>query len=430
MNKTLPQLTIKIVVLTFLTGFNANAQLIPNPDFESSTSCPSQHSRFINNVSNWLVSLGGFAGSPDYFKTCGFQMTDKIVAQSGSGFAGVYMELNNTFTDYKEYFTSQLSAPLQAGVTYTFTFYTAHIHGASPASFPTPGNFIYEDLPDAEQGFIGLVFSTVAPAAANTVGNTSPRYNSIKNDFGSGRSLIPKSNTAVYGSASRNAWVMVTLQYTAVGGEQFMTVGQFRPGGTSLAAGHGAYYVFDNFSATSTLPVTLENFTATKKGNAVLLNWATVSEQNNLGFEVERSASGKEWSFVTSVKSKALNGNSHAKLEYNYTDHSPFNGINFYRLKQTDLDGKSEYSNVKQLTIDAEKLSFYPNPVSSELFVSGLKQLTGLQLFNVHGQFIRAVPVRSASSMKIDMSGLPAGTYILKTIGNGGESETYKINKK
>ena len=430
MYKNLPQLTLMIAVFVFLTGTNANAQLIANPDFESSTSCPSQHSRFINNVTNWVVSLGSFAGSPDYFKTCGFQMTDKIVAQSGTGFAGAYVELNSTFTDYKEYFTSSLSGPLQAGVTYTFTFYTAHVYGASPASFPPPGNFNYEDLPDDEQGYIGLVFSTAAPVAANTVGNTSPRYNSIRNDFGSGRVLIPKSNTNVYGAASRNTWVMVTLQYTAVGGEQFMTVGQFRPGGTSLPAGSGSYYVFDNFSATSTLPVTLQNFTASKKGNAVLLDWATVSEQNNRGFEVERSANGKEWNFAASIKSKAVNGNSNAKLEYSYIDHSPFIGNNFYRLKQTDLDGKYEYSNVRQLRIDAGKLSFHPNPADGELFVSGLKQITGLQLFNVHGQFIKAVSVQSGGTMKVDMSGLPAGTYILKTISNGGESASYKIFKK
>lgn len=333
MYKTLSHLSLKIAVLTFFSGIKANAQ-IANGDFELFTTCPAQHSRFIGNVSNWVASLGNFAGTPDYFNVCGFKMPEKIVAQNGSGYAGAYMEMNNTFTDFKEYFTSQLTGPLQAGVTYTFSFYTAHIYGASPTSFPPPGNYNYDDLPDADQGFIGLVFSTAAPVAANTVGNVSPRYNSIRNDFGSGRVLIPKSNTNVYGAASRNTWVMVTLQYTAVGGEQFMTVGQFRPGPTSLPAGSGAYYVFDNFSVTSTLPVTFQNFTATKKDNAILLDWSTGSEQNNRCFEVQRSINGKEWSLLSSIKSKAVNGNSHSKLEYSYVDDMPVNGNNFYRLKQ------------------------------------------------------------------------------------------------
>ena len=429
MHKTLSHLSLKITLLTFFSGIKANAQ-IANGDFELFTTCPAQHSRFIGNVSNWVASLGNFAGTPDYFNVCGFKMPEKIVAQNGSGFAGVYMELNNTFTDYKEYFTSQLTSSLQAGVTYTFTFYTAHIYGASPTSFPPPGNFNYDDLPDADQGFIGLVFSTAAPVAANTVGNLSPRYNSIRNDFGSGRVLIPKSNTNVYGAASRNTWVMVTLQYTAVGGEQFMTVGQFRPGATSLPAGSGAYYVFDNFSVTSTLPVTFQNFTATKKDNAILLDWATGSEQNNRGFEVQRSSNGKEWSFLSSIKSKAVNGNSHSKLEYSYVDDMPVNGNNFYRLKQTDLDGRSEYSSVKQLTFDAVKLTYYPNPVESALFVTGLKQIATLQLFNAHGHLVRTMPAHSQSSKLVDMTGLPSGTYILKATGNGGESTNYKIMRK
>ncbi|MGN6420656.1 MAG: T9SS type A sorting domain-containing protein [Pseudobacter sp.] len=429
MNITLSTLTLKVAVLTIVAGIKTNAQ-IANPDFESYATCPAQHSRFASNVSNWVASLGSLAGTPDYFNTCGYKMPDKIVAQSGDGFAGGYAELNNTFTDYKEYFTSQLTSPLQAGVTYTFSFYTAHIHGASPASFPPPGNFIYDDLPDPDQGFLGLVFSTAAPAAANTVGNLSPRYNSIRNDFGSGRVLIPKTNTSVYGAASRNTWVMVTLQYTAVGGEQFMTVGQFRPGATSLPAGHGAYYVFDNFSVTSTLPVTLQHFTAERKGNAVLLNWTTASEQNNQGFDVERSVNGKDWSLIGSIKSKAVYGNSQQKLEYLYVDNVPASGINFYRLKQTDLDGRFEYSNMRQLTIDAVKLVFYPNPADATLFVSGLRQVSSLQLFNANGQLIKTVSVQAAGSKLVDMSGLPSGSYILKVVGNSGQSTSYKLFRK
>ena len=249
---------IKIKILSFFTlmSVGVSAQSIPNPDLELYTTCPSQQSRFISNVQEWSSSLGSLAGTPDYFNSCGaFNLSSystPILPQSGNAFAGVYAEFNNSFTDYKEYFTTQLSTPLVSGITYSFSFYTNHLYGAAPSSF-TPSGIILTDLPAAEQGYLGLVFSTAPPALTNT-GNGSgghPRYNSIRNDFGIGRALIPNTNTSVYGTASRNNWVQVTLNYTAVGGEQYMTVGQFRPGGTSLAASNGAYYLFDNFSVTA-----------------------------------------------------------------------------------------------------------------------------------------------------------------------------------
>lgn len=246
-------------LLTLMSGGIIFAQSIQNPDLELYTTCPTQQSRFINNVQNWLASLGTTAGTPDYYNSCGVfnlaSYSTPIQPQSGAGFAGIYAEFNNTsFTDYKEYFTTQFSTPLVNGVTYSFSFYTNHLYGAAPANF-TPTGITLDDLPDAEQGYLGLVFSTAAPVGANT-GNGSggnPRYNSIRNDFGIGRALIPKTNTNVYGAVSRNNWVKVILNYTAVGGEQFMTIGQFRPGGTNLAASRGAYYLFDNFSVVTAI---------------------------------------------------------------------------------------------------------------------------------------------------------------------------------
>ncbi|MCX8525247.1 hypothetical protein OF897_15105 [Chryseobacterium formosus] len=247
---------INILSLLTLMSVGVSAQSIPNPDIELYTTCPTQQSRFAGNVQSWVSSLGAMAGTPDYYNSCGvFNLSSyptPILPQSGVGFAGIYAEFNSTFTDYKEYFTAQFSTPLVSGTTYSFSFYTNHLYGAAPTSF-TPAGVNLTDLPAAEQGYLGLVFSAAVPAATNTGngGGGNPRYNSIRNDFGIGRALIPNTNTDVYGAVSRNNWVKVTLSYTSVGGEQYMTVGQFRPGGTSLAASNGAYYLFDNFSVST-----------------------------------------------------------------------------------------------------------------------------------------------------------------------------------
>lgn len=245
-----------VVYTTLFAGFCVNAQnLAPNAGFETYTQLPTNPSQ-LQRATGWLNSLGATAGSPDYWNTLGTgNISSKIGPYIGNGYAGTYLEMYDSgtpgITDYKEYMTIQLSSPLQAGKTYRISFYTAHLYGTAPTtSFTFSSGITYDDLPSAEQGYLGIVFSAAAPIAANTVGNTSPRWTSLRNDFGVGRVLIPSTNTNVYGSASRNAWVKVDLLYTATGTEQYMTIGQLRPGATSLPDKVGAYYTYDEFSLT------------------------------------------------------------------------------------------------------------------------------------------------------------------------------------
>lgn len=249
-----------IAVIAIFTCFAVNAQnKISNSGYETYSSLPDNYGQ-LSRATGWVNPLGFTAGSPDYFNTLGsFHISDKIAPKSGKGYAGTFTELrssNINADDYKEYMTIPLSSTLVAGATYTLSFYTAHLYGTAPASFNQPAGINFYDLPAIEQGYLGAVFSTAAPVASNTVGNTSPRWTSIKNDFGVGRTLIPNTNTDVYGEPSRNAWVKVSLQYTAVGTEQYITIGQFRPGATTLSSDlNGVYYVYDSFSLT--VPVVL-----------------------------------------------------------------------------------------------------------------------------------------------------------------------------
>ncbi|UQB67580.1 DUF11 domain-containing protein [Epilithonimonas zeae] len=241
-----------------LIGCYIGAQNISNPDFENFSQCPNAQSQ-LTRATGWTQPTT--AGTPDYMNVCtptsGSSLTlspQTLTAQSGTGFVGGYAEVNNSpLNNYKEYLTNRLSSPLIAGITYSFSFYVAHMFGGSPSAFLPV--LTYVDLPASEQGFIGAVFSTTSPSNSNTVGGGS--FAPLLNSFGSGRVLIPASNTDVYGATSRNNWVKVTLQYTAVGGEEYMTVGQLRQGGaTTLANAQGVYYLYDNFSP-SLAPVTV-----------------------------------------------------------------------------------------------------------------------------------------------------------------------------
>ncbi len=113
------------------------------------------------------------------------------------------------------------------------------------------------------------------------------------------------------------------------------------------------------------LPAQIINFSAaitdTKK---VLVNWVTASESANAYFEVERSADGISFGSIGRVSGR---GNSAQPTAYNFTDGAPLGKINYYRLKQVDVDGRSKYSNIIPVKMEgssAHSLMISPNPVT------------------------------------------------------------------
>lgn len=111
----------------------------------------------------------------------------------------------------------------------------------------------------------------------------------------------------------------------------------------------------------TTLPISLLSFDATANQNQVNLSWATASEKNNDFFTIERTVDGIDFEEVGKV---AGQGNSSLKNEYTFSDTRPKNGISYYRLKQTDYNGESEYFEVKSVNIQKGDFvsNVYPNP--------------------------------------------------------------------
>ncbi|MDA3614801.1 DUF7933 domain-containing protein [Polluticaenibacter yanchengensis] len=245
--KQLYRIFLFTISLFFINTFQSLAQSISNPGFETYTYCPPYYSTYdfysVDYVTGWHTPT---AATSDYLNSCGFSHNSTVgAAQSGRGYLGAFLE--NYGIDYKEYATNQFSTSMIAGRTYIITFWVSHLYGTNLPSFPSGATYL--DLPASERGYLGLCFSTSAPTSSNA-GNSG--QGSIVNSFGSGRTLIPATNTTVYGSASRNTWQQVTLEYKATGGEQYMTVGQFRPGVSSIPYSSSyyqtVYYMYDNFS--------------------------------------------------------------------------------------------------------------------------------------------------------------------------------------
>ncbi|MDA9555813.1 hypothetical protein N9R54_06240, partial [Pelobium sp.] len=119
----------------------------------------------------------------------------------------------------------------------------------------------------------------------------------------------------------------------------------------------GSYRVTTNYAGISNfvdinvtatpLPIELVSFTAEKENNGVKLNWITASETNNDYFTIEKSKDGINFMLLTSEKSKK--SNSKIRQNYDFTDLNPSKGVNYYRLKQFDLDGKSKEIGIKAI---------------------------------------------------------------------------------
>jgi hypothetical protein len=155
------------------------------------------------------------------------------------------------------------------------------------------------------------------------------------------------------------------------------------------------------------LPVTLANFSGQIKGGNAYLEWQTVSESNNLGFDIERSFDGVSFKKIGFVSGQ---GTTTQKTDYNYSDVNIPASVNnnvHYRLRQVDADGKFEYSKVISLQISRiAKWFVYPNPVTDQSAIQLSLEKTArvqVQIVNSQGAIIST----------INKGLLDAGTYAI-----------------
>jgi len=133
------------------------------------------------------------------------------------------------------------------------------------------------------------------------------------------------------------------------------------------------YYTIGTLDAgPSPLPIELLHFNASLCDGKVCLNWVTLSEINNEKFEIEKSTDGINFSLVANISSKAINGNSSTRLEYDLIDNDLRNDILYYRLKQIDLDKTYSYSNIvfiNSFSKTTPEILIYLNPSSGDVLI-------------------------------------------------------------
>ncbi|RYE20461.1 MAG: T9SS type A sorting domain-containing protein, partial [Sphingobacteriales bacterium] len=162
------------------------------------------------------------------------------------------------------------------------------------------------------------------------------------------------------------------------------------------------------------LPVTLVSYSAKVEGSATKLEWSTSKEEDNDRFEIERSADGKNFSFIGSTKS---NSASSVKQNYFWYDRSPLNGNNYYRLLQIDSDGKPTELGVKHAAFTLTDLNalIYPNPAIKEVTVQFPLGTSNISVIDVNGKMIVEVNVSAtATQHRISVGTLPSGNYFVR----------------
>lgn len=168
-------------------------------------------------------------------------------------------------------------------------------------------------------------------------------------------------------------------------------------------------YARSNF--TTGLPVELTYFRGKTTKNGTLLTWQTASEENNDGFEVQRSTDGKEWQILDFVQG---NGTTLETQNYDYLDRNPLNGTAYYRLKQMDFDDAFEYSNIIEITLDAfanDLLTIYPTVVTDVLNIQGGSG--NVLIYNNLGQPVMSITDYNDQTT-LNLSSLPNGQYFLR----------------
>jgi hypothetical protein len=227
----------------------------------------------------------------------------------------------------------------------------------------------------------------------------------------------------------------IYLEPVAVGGPSLVTATIAWGDGIAPGSGSGPQTVgnspFNDNSATSVaLPVTLVSFNVVKEGSVAQLAWITTEETNSSHFEVQRSANGKNWARIGTVKS---NGESVVMRKYDYTDVKPLIGENLYRLRMVDIDGTFAYSRIRSLTFEGlnnplgEGISVYPNPTSDKIFLKDvdLTKVNAVSILDIDGRSVYSS--KAVSQDGINVRSLSTGMYVLNVKNMDGTSIRHKF---
>lgn len=191
----------------------------------------------------------------------------------------------------------------------------------------------------------------------------------------------------------------------------------------------------------SPMPVKLESFTSNVSGRNITLKWSTTYEENNYGFDVERTMAGENnanWSKVGFVKG---NGNTNNKSDYSFSDNKLNSGKYQYRIRQIDFNGNYEYFTLNS-SIDISlpgKFNLsqnYPNPFNPvtkiDYSIANTSNVS-IVLYDMSGKEVKTL-VKSEQSagyytIQLNAGDLSSGVYFYRMIASSNSNNVVFTKK-
>lgn len=262
-----------LLVLFLISEFIFSQNFVLNPSFEEHRHCPESISRFSNNVSNWSIPT---VGSTDYFNSCskafGFTNYNGVQsARTGKGYAGMYTYASQ---DYREYIQGEISETLIKGKTYEITFYIN----------------LADNSNHALRSF-GILMTS--KKLSNRLSDTPINPQHISDDVSSIQ-FIPLYSKDFY--SDTNEWIEIKTTYTALGFENFFSIGNFKNNKTTdllklkkSKIEKFSYYYIDDVSIESVEKETQENSLIIVAHEEIPFKNDTIYTFHNVLFDFDKS---------------------------------------------------------------------------------------------------------------------------------------------
>ena len=297
-----------------------------------------------------------------------------------------------------------------------------------PGKFGPQGEEIFDALKHNENLFLMLGGHIATEGERDDVGPNGNTIYTLLSDY---------QNQDPPGGEGGNGWLRI-MEFSP--GTNTITVSTYSPthdngdgtygafgdtpyedmGGTAANSFGGFGSISEPFTLaydmTTALPVELTNFQVRKEGKESRISWKTESEENNRGFEIQKSEDGENWEELAWVNGK---GTTNISQSYSYTDYNPSNGNNYYRIRQVDNDDTETFSPIRVVSFDfsLEAAIIYPNPIWDELTVEMPKANIGKVTFEIRDVTGREVMIEQVDLKdeiyKINTDSLDRGLYYL-----------------
>ncbi len=172
------------------------------------------------------------------------------------------------------------------------------------------------------------------------------------------------------------------------------------------------YITIGSVNAGTPRPVGLIDFTASCKTKKVELDWTTATETNNDYFTIEKSIDGERFEVIAKIDGQ---GTKTTDSEYSFTDYGSYVGISYYRISQTDFDGKETMlKTISSNCSSNEEISFHPNPTKDGVYVTfnaEKNKTIEIRVSDLLGKTISTHEINSSSWIPLPSV---SGIYLLK----------------